>query len=141
MLVCHVSQLARRAAISASLSEAAAALDAVTTGAIFAALIDEPAAVTDHVDAYTGSIMSEAASASATVNAGLIYVAAIAEAVTALDTVSVLTPAGGVVTEAASAVDVVDASIVTGISFGGVLALDGPIMPQDPQPTVILAEG
>jgi len=143
MLVCNVSQLARRAVVAASLTEAAAALDAPGTGnVVFATLVDDPASVRDFVDAYFGSIMTETASATATVNAGLTYAARVDEAVTALDLFSGTVPTvlSVAATEAASAADVADAS-VTAISFYGVLALDGPIMPATPQPTVIYIEG
>jgi hypothetical protein len=53
--------------------------------------------------------------------------------------------AGGVVSaavvEAATAADAPDASVIAGVRFEGVLALDGPIMPSTPQPTVIYIEG
>lgn len=65
MLVCNVSLRAPRRAIAADLAEAAAASDASTTGSVlFEALVDDPAAVTDIIDAYLGSITLEAASAS-----------------------------------------------------------------------------
>jgi hypothetical protein len=86
MLVCNVSQLARRAAIAADIAEVAAAVDATATGNIvFATLVDDPASVGDHVDAYLGEIMLEAASASDAADAGLNYAAPIDEAVTAAE--------------------------------------------------------
>lgn len=84
MLVCSVSLLRRRAAIAADVAEIAAALDAPGTGnVVFATLVDDPASVGDHVDAFLGQIMLEAASASSTVNAGFAKAAAIAEAAAA----------------------------------------------------------
>jgi hypothetical protein len=144
MLVCSVSQLRRRASIAADLAETAAALDAPGTGnVVFATLVDDPASVLDRVDAYLGQIMKEVASATATVNAGLTYAARVDEAVTAIALVSGAVPAviTAAVTEAASAVDNVTGSTTATVSFYGVLALDGPIMPANPQPTVIIIEG
>lgn len=86
MLVCNVIQSRRRAAIAADIAEAAAALDAPGTGnVVFATLVDDPASVGEHVDAFLGQIMREAASATATVNAGFAYAVAIAEAAAAAD--------------------------------------------------------
>jgi hypothetical protein len=143
MLVCSVSQLARRAAIAADIAEAASAVDAAATGIVFAALADNPASASDHLDAFLGQIMLEAASAAATVNAGLVYSVRVDEAVTATALASGAVPGiqTGAVAEAASAADAPDASKVAGPGFYGVLALDGPIMPANPQPTVILIEG
>ena len=87
MLVCNVSQLARRAAIAAGIVETTAALDAPGTGnVVFATLVIDPASVLDRVDAYFGSIMLETANASATVNAGLLNNAAIVETATTIST-------------------------------------------------------
>lgn len=87
MLVCGVSLRAPRRAIAADLTEAAAADDASTTGfIIFAALVDDPAAVSDTVDAYIGEIMLEAASASDNIDAGFVASVTVVEAVTATDT-------------------------------------------------------
>jgi hypothetical protein len=142
MLVCNVSLLRRHAAIAADITEAAAALDAPGTGnVVFATLVDDPASVGEHVDAFLGQIMVEAASASSTVTAGLTYATAIVEAVSAADTLSAAVPRTGSVVEAASAADLVDGSKIAGSLFDGVLALDGPIMPRTPQPTVIYIEG
>ena len=88
MLVCNVSQLARRAAIAADLVEAATAADAPGTGnVVFATLVDDPASVGEIVDAYLGEIMIEAASADTILDANVpgIYTADIAEAATATD--------------------------------------------------------
>jgi hypothetical protein len=94
MLVCNVSLLRRRVSIAAELAEAAVALDSPGTGnVVFATLVDDPASVGDHVDAYLGEIMREAASAAATVNAGMVYAVAVVEAGTAVDL-----PAGSVPT-------------------------------------------
>ena len=144
MLVCSVSQLARRASIAADLAEAAAALDLPGTGnVVFATLVDDPASVGDHVDAFLGQIMVEAASAAATVNAGLVYATRVDEAAHAVDlnVGAVPTTLSAAVVEAASAADLVGNTVTTGADFYGVLALDGPIMPANPQPTVILIEG
>jgi hypothetical protein len=74
MLVCNISLRPPRRLIAADLAEAAAAVDASTTGnVVFATLVDDPASVRETVDAYTGSIMLEAASAAATVSVGLVY--------------------------------------------------------------------
>jgi hypothetical protein len=84
MLVCNVSLRPRGRIISADLAEMAAALDATTTGLVdFAALIDEPASVSEAVDAYLGEIMVEAASAADIVDVIFVYAAAIGEAATA----------------------------------------------------------
>jgi hypothetical protein len=141
MLVCNVSQLARRAAIAVDLAEAAAALDSPGTGNIvFATLVDDPASVGDHIDAFLGQIMVEAANAATTVNAGLVYRVSIFEAVSAADTSSSPRAIAAAVVEVASAAALVDASTAAGAAFYGVLALDGPIMPTTPQPTVIYIE-
>jgi hypothetical protein len=142
MLVCNVSQLQRRAAISAGLTEAAVALDAPGTGnVVFATLVDDPASVRDFVNAYLGQIMVEAANAATTLNAGLTYAAGIVETVTAADTSSAAVPRVGGLVEAATAADLVDGSKISGSVFNGVVALDGPIMPAAPQPAVIYIEG
>lgn len=86
MLVCSVSLRPPRGAIAADLAEAAAALDATTTGfVVFATLVDDPASVADHVDAYLGEIMVEAASATDTFSTVQTYSAAIDETLTATD--------------------------------------------------------
>jgi SPRY domain len=72
MLVCNVSQRARRAAIAAGIVETALAADSPGTGNIvFAALVDDPASVGEIVDAYLGQVMVEMASADAAVDASL----------------------------------------------------------------------
>lgn len=144
MLVCNVSQLRRRAAIQAGIVETAAALDAPGTGnVIFATLVDDPASVGEHVDAFLGQIMVEAASASTVLNAGLIYKVGIVEALTAADQASATTIGivNGTVVESATATDTPDASATSGARFEGVLASNGPIMPANPQPAVIYIEG
>jgi Putative Ig domain/Concanavalin A-like lectin/glucanases superfamily len=111
MLVCNVSQLRRRAAIAAGLAEAATALDAPGTGnVVFATLVDDPASVGEHVDAFLGQIMLEAANASSTVTAGLAYAATIAEAVTAIDAASASRQVSAAVAEAATGADSPDAT-------------------------------
>jgi hypothetical protein len=143
MLICNVSQLARRAGIAAGIVEAATALDAPGTGnVVFATLVDDPASVGEHVDAFLGQIMIEAASAAVTVNAGLVYRVGIVEAASAADATSAGAGAlSAAVVEVAGAADVPDASVLGGVRFESVLALDGPIMPAIPQPTVIYIEG
>jgi len=87
MLVCNVSLRPPRGAIAATIAEAVTATATTTIeAAVLAALVDDPAAVTDAVDAYLGEIMLEAASASdtASVETGDID-AAIDEPVTATD--------------------------------------------------------
>jgi hypothetical protein len=84
MLVCNVSLRPARLAIAADIAEAAAALDALTTGqVVFAALVDDPANVQDVVDAYLGEVMLEAATATDSFDAGYALATAIDEAVTA----------------------------------------------------------
>jgi hypothetical protein len=143
MLVCSVSQLRRRVAIAAGVTENAAAVDATTAGIVFAALVDNPASASDRLDAFLGQLMVEAANATATVNAGLTYAARVDEAAFAavLLTGAVPTAIAAAVAEAAIATDTLDAAKVAGASFDGVLALDGPIMPKPTQPTVILIDG
>lgn len=86
MLVCSVSMRPPRRAIAAELAEAATAADALGTGNIvFATLVDDPASVTDTLDAYLGEIMVEAASAADSVSVGVVYDADIVAAVTAID--------------------------------------------------------
>lgn len=82
MLVCSVSQLARRGSIAADLVEAGNALDAPGTGnVVFAALVDDPASVNDVVDGFTGEVMFEAANADTVLdsNVPVSYTVAIAE--------------------------------------------------------------
>src|SRR5215510_5792109 len=111
MLVCHVSQGKRRAAIAADIAEAALALDSLTQGhVVFATLVDDPANVLDHVDAFNGQIMIEAANATSVVTAGLVYSAAIVEAAAATHVSSASVPAVGSIAEAASATDTPDAT-------------------------------
>lgn len=87
MLVCNVSLRAPRRSIAVELAEAAAALDATTTGnVVFATLVDDPASVNDIVDAFLGEVMVEAASASDAVEGGLAFTSDIAEAASAGDT-------------------------------------------------------
>lgn len=89
MLVCNVSQKARRAAIAANVIEAATALDQPGTGnVVFATLVDDPASVGEFVDGYLGEVMLEAASAGDTVDASLpaTYAVDVAEAATAVET-------------------------------------------------------
>jgi hypothetical protein len=164
MLVCNVSQLRSRAAIAADVAELAAALDAPGSGnVIFTALVDDPASGHENVDAFLGQIIRELASASDTVStAGFVYAVTVAETVTATDLVSISTPVSSAtvaeaavavdsvnvglayavaVVEAASAAELVSASIISGSSFDGMLALDGPIIPGATAPTVIYIEG
>jgi hypothetical protein len=91
MLVCSVSQGPQGRVIPVALAEAAAALDALTSGfAAFSMLVDEPVSASDAVDGYIGEIMLEPANANDTVDAGLgTYVASVIEAASATDTVDV----------------------------------------------------
>jgi hypothetical protein len=165
MLVCNVSRLRDPKAIATNLVEATAARDVPGTasnvfstllaevavawdapgfvGGVFGALVDDPASAGEYVNAYLGEIMLEAASAAAILNAGLIYAVLVDETVTALDVLSDAAPTivSAAVVEAATAADAPDASVIAGVRFEGVLALDGPIMPSTPQPTVIYIEG
>ena len=87
MLVCNVAIRPPRTAIAVEIAELAEAVDATATGlVVFATLVDDPASVLDHVDAYLGEIMLEAASAGETIDAGLVYAAAVDEATSAADT-------------------------------------------------------
>lgn len=87
MLVCNVSLRPPRAGIAADLVEAVEAADATATGmVVFATLVDDPASVSDTLDAYLGEIMVEAASASDAITAGSVFGADLDEAVTATDT-------------------------------------------------------
>ena len=111
MLVCNVSLLARRASIAAEVAEAAVALDAPGTGnVVFATLVDDPASVGDHIDAFLGQIMREAASAAVTVTAGLAYAVAVVEAVTATETSSSALQKTATVAETGAAVSAQDAT-------------------------------
>lgn len=78
----------RRAAFTADLVEPAVASDTFGTGLIFVGLVDDPASVTDHVDAFVGEIMVEAASAASTVTVGVIYNAMVVEEAAAAHTLS-----------------------------------------------------
>jgi hypothetical protein len=118
MLVCSISQRARRAAIAADVAEAAAALDLPGTGnVVFATLVDDPASVGDIVDAYSGEIMLEAASAGDSLDAGMVFTVAVDETgfATAIDATSVHDPATltADVVETASADATQDASGVS----------------------------
>ena len=94
MLICSVSLRPSGRAITSSLVEAAAAVDAATTGfVVFATLVDDPASVGDVVDAYLGEIMLESASASDTISVGLAYDVAVDESLSADD--AVLSVGGG----------------------------------------------
>jgi hypothetical protein len=89
MLVCSVSQRARRAAIVADLAEVAAALDAPGTGnVVFATLVDDPASVGEIVDAFLGEIMQEAASAADSWSASIPLTGDIVETASAVDALS-----------------------------------------------------
>lgn len=125
MLVCHVVQLARRAAIAADLAETATAADLPGSGNIvFATLVDDPASVRESVDAYLGEIMREAASAASTVNAGLVYAVAIAEAGHAVELLSGAVPSivSATIAEAASATDAPDAGATSAAALQRVLS-------------------
>jgi hypothetical protein len=63
MLVCNVSLRPPRLAIAATIAEIATAADATTVGAVFEALVDDPASATDSLAEYLGEFLSEAASA------------------------------------------------------------------------------
>ena len=63
MLVCNVSLRPPRLAIAATVAETATAADAITVGAVFDALVDDPASATDTLAEYLGEFLSEAASA------------------------------------------------------------------------------
>ena len=87
MLVCNVSLRPPRSAIMANIAEVATAVDSSTTGfVVFATLVDDPASVSETVDAYLGEIMLKTATASSTVDAGLLYAVAIVEEGAAIDT-------------------------------------------------------
>lgn len=143
MLICNVSLRPPRLAIAVDIIETATAVAAPAIGQlVLATLVDDPASVRERVDAYLGEIMREAGNAAAAVNAGLTYATAIVEAASAAAVFSGAVPTVLVaaVVEAAAAAALVDSSIV-GARFEGILALDGPIMPANPQPTVIYIEG
>src|SRR5580765_2148601 len=115
MLVCNVSLLRRRAAIAVDVAEAAAALDAPGTGnVVFATLVDDPASVGDHVDAFLGQIMLEAASAASTVNAGLAYAATIVEAASATDLATAGRQTSATLAETVAAGSAQDATLTAG---------------------------
>ena len=86
MLVCNVSLRPPRGAISGTIAETASA-DATTAAlAVYAALVDDPAAALETLDGNLGELIIEAASASDTVDlAGATYAAAVDEAATAGD--------------------------------------------------------
>jgi len=63
MLVCNISLRPPRLAIAATVAETATAADATTVGAVFEALVDDPASATDILAEYLGEFLSEAASA------------------------------------------------------------------------------
>jgi hypothetical protein len=126
MLVCNVSLRPARAAIAASLAEAATAADATATGnVVFATLVDDPANVRDVVDAYLGEIMVEAASAADAIDAGLVYVTAIDEATTASATESGAVP---VITAGKTAMLAAPRPVFVNAGTSREAALAGPIM-------------
>jgi len=86
MLVCNVSLRPPRAGIAADIVEAIAATDASASGqVVFATLVDDPASVSDIVNAYLGEIMVEAASAADAITAGSAYGVALDETASAAD--------------------------------------------------------
>jgi hypothetical protein len=121
MLVCNVSQLARRAAIAADIEETAVATDALGTGnVVFATLVDDPASVGETVDAFLGEIMLEATSASDAVDVGLAYDAAATEAATGTDSLDATITAAIVTTwnpsDKASNVVLTNGNLTAGIN-------------------------
>jgi hypothetical protein len=121
MLVCNVSQVSRRAQIAAGIAEAAAALDALSTGIVLAALVDDPAAVVDHVDAYSGEIMIETAAAADFVTAPSTYAVAVAEVASAADTIAAGSSYTVAIVEAASAID----TITCGVGYAAAITEAG----------------
>jgi len=86
MLICHVTLRPVGRLLTADIAESGAAADSPGTGnIIFAALVDDPAALTDHVDAFLGQILRETASANDVTTAGLIYSTAVSTSATATD--------------------------------------------------------
>jgi len=63
MLVCNVSLRPPRMAIAATVAETVTAADAIAVGAVFDALVDDPASAIDTIAEYLGEFLSEAASA------------------------------------------------------------------------------
>src|SRR5262245_1816518 len=100
MLVCNVSLRPKRSAISADLTETVLAADLLGIGNIvFAALVDDPASVTETVDAFLGDIMLEPASAADAVDSGLLYATTIVEALTTTELPdATITPASSATT-------------------------------------------
>lgn len=124
MLVCHVSQVRRRAAISADLAEVAAALDDAGTGnVVFATLVDDPASVLDIVDAYIGEIMLEPANATDSFDAGSSYTVMVDETGFAIATDLTSFPA-------AYSADVAEAASATALQdyAGAGVSLNMPIL-------------
>jgi hypothetical protein len=139
MLVCSVSQQQRRAAIAADLAEVATAQDSPGTGnVVFATLVDDPASVGDHVDAYLGQIMREVANAAATVNAGLTYAAAVVEAVTAISTQSASVPTvwSAAVVEAATAASTQSVTLASAIMRNATISGISPVQVNSGVPPV-----
>jgi hypothetical protein len=119
MLVCSVSQRARRTAIAATVAEITAAVDATATGnVVFATLVDDPASVGDRVDAFLGEIMVEAASATDTVSVGSIRTTTIIEPTTASDLIPVIASLNAEVSETVTA----DSAQSSGIDVNGAVA-------------------
>lgn len=111
MLVCNVSLRPSRAAITAAIAEMASA-DATTSGLVnFDAIVDDPAAAFETVDAIVGQILIEAASATDTVDVGgSTFAVAVDEVVSAGDAVDVggASIYGAAIDEAATAADAPD---------------------------------
>jgi hypothetical protein len=93
MLVCNVSLRPPQTAIAADIAEATVADDSLGTGnVVFATIVDDPASVSETIDAWLGEIMLEAASATDTLSAPAAYAADIIELGAAADSPSAAAP-------------------------------------------------
>lgn len=113
----------RRGAFAGAIAETTIAFDTLDTGSvIFATLVDDPASVSDHVDAFNGQLMVEAVSATATVTVGTVLNAAIVEEATATATYVIILPAtySGTVAETVTATATPDASSF--VTYSGTVA-------------------
>ena len=127
MLVCSVVLQSKRSTLAATVVETANANDALSPGAVFAIIADDPGTASDTVGGFVGKLMVEAASAAAVVDAGSLRYAAIVEETNAgaSPNATVLGPGGGIpaaVAETTTAASVADAVTVAAFK---VAVIDG----------------
>lgn len=128
----------------ATLVEEANASDSLNAILTYAAAIVEvtSAIAAQNAQLFAVSTTTEGANAGDVVNAVVSYAAAIVEATTANTAPGAAAVYAIAIAETTSAASSQDATIIAFVApFYGAIAIDGPIMPASPQPTVILIEG